>query len=529
MPQFFFKSCFIFAFVLSLAACRKNSRAERIANDEIIVNIGGNVRTLHAGLVSDTISARAVQAVMAGLTRLDEKGNPQPDLAESWTVSPDGKVYDFKLRPSKWSNGEPVTADDFAFAFTQRILKPEFAAEYGYMLFYLEGAKDYFDGKTTDPKSVGIEAVAPDHLRLRLTSPLPFFPSVVSLHVFFPTCRKTDEANPNWYLRAETYVSNGPFKLLEYSPGGKIECEKNEDYWNAANVAMKRLSFRQIETESTERIAFENGELDVTYSAPRPDLVELAKTGLLHQVPQIGTYYLNFNMKHPQLADKRVREALTLAIDRAAITKNVSRAGEKVALRFVPPELWPDGTGKEFFKDADFERAKQLMAEAGFPDGKGFPKLRYVYNTLELHEAIGQVVQESWRKHLGVEIELINQEFKVLQETRNAGQYDIARNAWVADFGDPVNFLEIYITESGNNVSQWGDPAYDALIEQSRNEVDPIKRMEILRQAEDYFMNLFVVMPVYHYAQPYLCAAEVDGYYVNPMFQVDFSRIRWKK
>ncbi|MBI1785052.1 peptide ABC transporter substrate-binding protein, partial [Candidatus Sumerlaeota bacterium] len=349
---------------LLFAGCRADQRAARKAAGEVIVNCGGNVKTLDPGKITDVTSGRGMLPFLRGLTILDGKGTPHPELAESWTVSPDGKTYDFKLRATKWTNGEPVTAGDYAYAWLDRNLNPKFNSEYAYMLFYVEGAKDFYEGKITDRSKVGIEVVAPDRLRVRLAAPAPFFPQLVAHQSYYPVCKSVDQANPDWALRAETYVGNGPFRMTVFTPGDKLVGIRQEGYWNAASVAMKQIAFRFIDEESTERIAFENREIDASYTAPRADLEQLAATGALRQDPLVGTYFINFNMRLPIFSDVRVRRALTLAVDRAAITKNVSRAGEKPAMSLVPPELY-GGEAKPYFADAQFVEAKKLPAEAG--------------------------------------------------------------------------------------------------------------------------------------------------------------------
>lgn len=517
--------------VLLLAACHGDLREERRRNSEVILSLGGDPKSLDPGQIVDVVSNRATMALLRGLTILDEQARPQPDLAERWEVSPDGKVYDFFLRESKWTNGDPVTADDFVYAWTRRVLDPAYAAEYAYMLFYVEGAKEYFERRVLDPSveptGVGVEAAGPRHLRVRLTAPAPFFPQLVAHHIYFPVNPKADRADPQWAHRAETYVGNGPFRLVEFVPGDHLRAVRHEGYWNAANVAMKELRFRFIEEETTERIALETGEIDGTYLAPRPDLEALREAGTLRMAPLIATYYLDFNVERPALADVRVRRALALAIDRAGITKNVARAGEPPALSFVPPGLYGEA-GEPLFQDAQFEEARRLLAEAGYPGGKGFPRLRYLYNTLELHRSVAQVVQETWKRELGIEITIENQEFRVVIENRQQGNFDIARDGWVADFADPINFLEILLSYSGNNNSRWHDKAYDARVEAARSEPDPEKRLAALREAERYLVENWPIAPIYHYAHPYLCAPGLAGYVVTPMDTIDVTALRWE-
>lgn len=513
--------------LLLTTACSPDLRAERRKNGEVVLNAGSDPKTLDPNLVEDTSSARVVSAFVRGLFFLDHEGHAQPDMAERWEVSEDGKTWDFYLRDSKWSNGQPVTADDFAHAWLNRMLNPDFASVYAYILYYIEGAEDYYNGNV-EAEKVGVEVAGAKHLRVRLTAPAPFFPQLLAHHSYYPVCKSTDLDNPKWPLRAETYVGNGPYKMLTYDPGHLITAEKNEGYWNAANVAMNKLTWRFIDEESTELIAFENGELDGTYAAPRADLEFLRERGVLKISPEIATYYLNINMNRDIFKDPRVRKALNLAIDRASITKNVSRAGEDPAMSLVPPQLYED-PAKPYFKDADFSEAKRLFAEAGYPDGKGFPTLQYIYNTNENHKAIAQVIQENWKKHLGIDITIENQEFKVTIENRHQGKYDIARNGWVADFADPINFLDLFLSYSGQNDSDFNSEEFDKLVAQARDEADAHKRLRLLRQAEDVLMRELPIIPIYFYKQPYLCTPELEGYTQSPMKTVDVTKLHWKQ
>jgi oligopeptide transport system substrate-binding protein len=517
-----------------ITACSPDRRAERRQLGEVVLNAGSDPKTLDPNLVEDTSSARVVSAFVRGMFFLDSDGKAQPDMCERWETSEDGKTWDFYIRESKWSNGMSVTAEDFHYAWIHRMLNPEFPTTYSIILFYIQGAEAYYNRENVDPregpdpKTVGVEVIAPNHLRVRLTAPAPFFPQALAHHAYYPVCKSVTIDNPQWPLRADTYVANGPFKMVSYDPGHQIVGVKNEGYWDAANVAMNKLTFRFIEEESTELVAFENGELDGTYTAPRADLEFLREKGVLKISPEIAVYYLNINMDREIFQDLRIRRALNLAIDRASITKNVSRAGEDPAMSLVPPQLY-DEPVTPYFKDGDFEEAKRLLAEAGYPDGKGFPKLQYIYNTNENHKAIAQVVQENWKRHLGIDITLENQEFKVTIENRHQGKFDIARNGWVADFADPLNFIDLFLSYSGNNDSHWKNAEYDALVEKARDESDPHTRLTVLRQAEDVLMRELPIIPIYFYKQPYLCTPDLDGYTQSPMRTVDVSKIRWRQ
>lgn len=514
--------------MLLLGACQGDPRAGRIAAREAAINIGSDVRTLDPSLATDVSSARAITCFTRGLTTLDGQGRPRPELAESWTVSPDGLTYEFKLRPARWSNGRPVTAADFVHTWTRRVLNPKFGAEYAYQLFYIKGGEAYYKDPALGAGTVGARAVAPDRLRVTLAAPAPFFLSLVAHHSYYPVCAEVDKANPDWAKRAETYVGCGPFKMTNYDPGYEIGGVKSPTYWDAGRVGLEKLTLRMIEQESTERIAFESGELDGTANVPRTDLEGLRGQPELRFSPQYATYFLNINCQHKPLDDVRVRRALALAIDRRAIIKSVTLGGERPAFNLTPPELYKDPPPPAF-ADAQYEEARRLLAEAGFPGGKGFPKLRYIYNTLETHRQIAQVLQELWRRELGIQISIENQEFKVVIDNRRAGNFDIARAGWVADFADPINFLEIFDSKSENNDSHWADKHYDELLAACRAEGgNPPKRAGLLRQAEACLMGQMPLIPLYYQTSPYLIAPGLEGYEINPMGMFDAAALGWK-
>lgn len=505
-------------------------RAARIAAGEAIVNTGGDPRSLDPNLATDTMSMHAITQFVRGLTSLGNDGTIHPEIAERWEISADGRTYDFFLRDARWDDGEPVLASDFVFAWLDRMLDPKFEAEYAYMLFHIEGAEAYYTAKENRAElraAVGVEAVDARRLRVRLVNAAPFFLELVAHQSHFAVPEKHVRANPKWSMKAETYVGNGPFKMTEYVSGDRIVGVKGPSYWNAGTVSLNRIELRFIEEESTARLAFEAGDLDAITLAPRSDLEALKKTPWLKFAPLVGTYFLNFNMQSPTFRDPRVRRALALAIDRQSIIEHVTQCGERPALSLVPPELY-GGEARPSLRDNDVAEAKRLMAEAGFPDGKGFPKLVYIYNTLEVHKSVAQVVQENWRLNLGVEMIASNQEFKTLIEKRRAADFDIARNGWIADYADPINFLELFLSDSGNNDSHWKDPEFDSLVEAARVESDPAKRLELLHRAEDRFMSELPVVPLYFYSNPYLVAEELEGFVINRRDEFDAGAMSWK-
>ena len=504
-------------------------RMRRIEANECIINIGSDPSSLDSGQSTDIPAARTILMLQRGLTVLNDESRQQPELAESWQVSDDGLTYTFKLRPARWTNGDPVTADDFVYAWTCRVLNPEFASQYAYQLFYLRGARAYYSNPELGPESVGVRALAPDVLEVQLEAPTPFFLELVAHHTYFPVNPRVDQANPDWHRYAASYVGCGPFVLKEYRPSDRIVLERNPDYWNADAVRMQRVILRMIEQESTERIAFENGEIDATQTVPQQDIASLRDRPYFRHSDQLATYYLYVNTQKPALADPRVRRALALAINRRELIDYVTLAGQEPALTLSPPSLYHGGLPDTPLHDAAFDEARALLAEAGYPGGRGLPPLTYLYNTMEGHRKIAVVLQETWRRELGVNLVLENQEFKVTIDRRRAGDYDIARAGWVADFKDPINFLEMFDSKSENNDSKWFDEHYDAMLAAARAEVDADRRMQLLREAELYLLENAPMIPIYFYVQNYLCAPELQGYVLNETGMFDPARLAWSK
>jgi oligopeptide transport system substrate-binding protein len=324
-----------------------------------------------------------------------------------------------------------------------------------------------------------------------------------------------------WAKDPAKAISDGPFKLTDYKTGDKIVLTKNENYWDADNVKLDKIVASMIVDQSTMLTAYESGELDVIDDMPTQEIPRLqAEDPNFKILPQLGTYYYIFNVTKSPTDDVRVRKALTLAIDRKAIVETVTKAGETPATGFVPNGL-KLSTGEEFRKvagdygidpnAADVEQAKKLLADAGYPNGKGFPEITILYNTLESHKAIAEAIQEMWKQNLGINVKLSNQEWAVFQDTRHQGNFTVARAGWLADYADPMTFLDLWTTYSGNNDAQWKHPEYDELIEKSKVS-EGAERDKLLLQAEKMIMDDMITMPIYYYTDPVIVSDKVKNW-----------------
>ncbi|RKD26389.1 oligopeptide transport system substrate-binding protein [Caminicella sporogenes DSM 14501] len=481
-------------------------------------NLGSEPKTLDPQLNSASDGGHVINNTFEGLMR-EVNGKLEPAIAESYEVSEDELTYTFHLRDTKWSDGKPLTAHDFEFAW-KRALDPKLASEYAFQLFYIKGGQEYYEGKGTRD-DVAVKALDDKTLQVTLNAPTPYFLDLTTFYTYMPTREDIVDNEGIWAKDPSKFICNGPFKLVEYKSGDKLVLAKNENYWRADEVKIDKIIASMIVDQSTALTAYESGELDVIDNMPTQEIPRLqAEDPTFTILPQIGTYYYIFNVNKEPVNDVRVRRALTLAIDRKAIVETVTKAAQVPATGFVPVNLTLS-TGEEFRKvagdygidpnGANVEEAKKLLAEAGYPDGKGFPEITILYNTSEGHKAIAEAIQEMWKKNLGINVKLANQEWAVFQDTRHQGNFTVARAGWLADYADPMTFLDLWTTYSGNNDAQWKVKAYDKLIEKAKL-VSGKERDKLLLEAEKMIMDEMIVMPIYYYTDPVMVKEKVKDW-----------------
>ncbi len=506
--------------------------------DILRVGNGAEPEGLDPHVVTGVPEHHILLTLFEGLVRMDPKTlAPTPGVAETWEVSPDGLVYTFHLRKGgKWSNGDPLTSKDFAYAW-RRCLTPSLAAEYAYMLFPMKNAKAYNDGTITDFAQVGCEFPDDYTVQVTLENPTPYFYSLQCHYTWFPVHQKSIEASGpmddrgSKWTRPGSLVGNGPYLLTRWAPNDVIEVRPNSNYWDAAGVKNGGVDFYPVNEEQTEERMFRAGELDVTENVPPAKVLDYRKNRpeVLRTDDWIGAYFYRVNTKRKPLDDKRVRQALAMSIDREAICSKIMTAGEKAAYFLTPPgTAGYTSTARLPFDPA---RARQLLAEAGYPGGKGFPKIDILYNTLERHQTIAEAVQQMWKTNLGVDITLRNEEWKVyLNSTSNEQMdFDLARAGWIGDVVDPMNFLECFITGNGNNRTGWGNAEYDRLLAEAIKQNDMTKRYALYDQAERILMDEVPILPVYHYVRPYLIQPDVRGYEPNILAYYAYHKVWFDK
>ena len=490
-------------------------------------NPGAEPKTLDPQ-ISDGVPEVIMELNMfEGLMRLDKDNLPQLAIANSVDVSADGLVYTIKMKDTKFSNGDPLTATDFKASWLHA-LDPVAASTYAYQLFYIKNAETY-NGNKAKAEEVGIKVVDPKTLEVTLEAPCPYFKALLAFPTYFPVDQKNVQTNKNWNTDAATFVSNGPFTMKSWSHNDKIVLLKNSNYWDAANVKLTELDFNLVEDGKASTTAFEAGKLDGTYNLIQEDIVRFKKDGTLKQAPQLGTYFYRINTTKKPLNDPRVRQALSIALNRQDLVDDVFKGGQTPAFAFVPGAV-PDATpGKDFrttggnyFKE-DIAKAKQLLADAGFPDGKGFPDLTILYNTNGSHQLPAQAIQDFWHKNLGIDVKLLGQEWKVYLQTQESLQYDISRAGWLGDYIDPMTFMDMFVTNGGENQTGWSNAQYDADIAAAKKTGDQTVRMQSMHDAEKILMADMPIIPIYYYVNNYVLKDNIKGVLVDPQGFFDFK------
>ncbi|WP_040212017.1 peptide ABC transporter substrate-binding protein [Clostridium polynesiense] len=525
----------------TLAGCAGSSSGSNEEKVPQIIrhNLGAEPKTIDPALNSAVDGATVLQNAFEGLMRLDENDKPIAGVAEKWDVSPDGLEYTFKLRKdAKWSDGQQVKAQDFEYAW-KRALNPDTAAEYASQLYYIKNGEKY-NQKQAKAEDLGIKVVDEYTLKVTLEYATAYFLSLMAFPTYFPVRKDIVEKDPEaWATKPESYISNGPFKMKEWKPKDTLTFIKNDNYWGAKNVKLDTIEFKMIEEATSALATYRADEIDIIEQPPAQETPQLLKDGVAKIYPYLGTYFYCINVSpnaekvDPEAAkalkNPKVRKALAMSLNRQLIVDNVTKGGQLPAFSFVPKGI-PDHANKDFTSkqyfnpNGDIEAAKKLLAEAGYPDGKGLPKIVLSYNTNEAHQNIAQAVQDMWKNNLSIDIELRNEEWKVFQKTRNTKNYIIARHGWIADYVDPVSFLDMWVSNSGNNDAGYSNPKYDNFIELAKKEQDLAKRTEYLHQAEDILMEDMPVIPVYYYTNVMCIKENIKDVRKSPLGFVFFDK-----
>lgn len=488
---------------LALAGC--DSTLKRA--DLVVIN-GAEPDSLDPAKIRGQPEGRVAYGLFEGLTRYNSAGESEPGMAERWEISPDGKHYKFFLREGiKWSNGEPITAQDFVWSWLRALREPE--CEYRYQFYYIVGAEPYGEAKDAASRppddTVKVRATDARTLEVELRNPTPFFLDLCTFYTLMPLHRPTVEAaekkGESW-IRPGRLVNNGPFLLSEWRLSDRIRLIKNPNYWDAANVQLNSVDMLPMGSPNTALNFYASGVADLILDksmVPTSLVPALKSRPDYHASPILATYFIRYNVTRPPFNDARVRKAFSLVVDKQMLTDKVTQAGEVPANAFTPPGTAgyqpPEGLGR------DVALARKLLAEAGYPNGEKFPVVRYLYtNRSETDDKIAVELQSMFRNELGITIQLSKQEWSSYLNTQSALNYDFSRSSWVGDYKDPNTFLDMFMSGGGNNNTGWTNPRYDELIRKAGQETDRAKRFEYFREAETLLVREDCpVLPLFNY------------------------------
>tara|TARA_B110000037_G_scaffold161873_1_gene182839 strand:+ start:28960 stop:30525 length:1566 start_codon:yes stop_codon:yes gene_type:complete len=502
-----------------LISCQKESQVDRATKDGILLLANSSdPKSFDPQVVTGVLESNINRALFEGLIAF----HPTEDLAAPGGVAlevvPDETftVWTATLRPdAKWSDGHPVTAEDFAFTY-ERILSPGLGAKYASMLYFMEGAEDFNLGKTKDFSTVGMKVIDPLNFEMTLRGPTPFFRELLKHYTWYPVPKHkvleygTIAQIGNLWSKPENLVSNGPYRIKSFRRNAHIEVERNPYYWDAENVTLNGIRFLPISNVFTEARMFRDGQLHVTYGAA-PEVVDLMKKvdpSAVRQEPYLGTVLYRFNTTRAPLDDVRVRRALSMALDREALCDNVFR-GYLPAYGMTPPMGDYDPPHGTSFDPA---AARKLLAEAGYPGGKGFPRLGLLIASRETAATLATAVQAMWREHLGVEVEIENKEWTAYIVATQSLEYDIVAGGWIGDYIDPLTFLEMWTPDNGNNNTGWDSKPFVAKLEESIQATDPAVRYELLFEAESILLEDSPITPIAWWGKNYLIHPSVKGW-----------------
>ncbi len=520
--------------ILTLSSCGDYQSNVESGNREGTLHWGNGTepQSLDPHIATGVPEHHIISSLMEGLVYKDgETLEPRPGVAKSWDISADGRVYTFYLRQdARWSNGDLHNAHDYVWSWW-RALQPALGNLYAYMYFPIANAKAYYDGEINDFSQVGVKALDDYVLQVTLTEPIPYFLQLLDHYSTYPVHRATvekfgtaDQRGTRWTFEGNI-VGNGAFQLKEWKINRRITVERNPHYWNAENVRLNQVVFYPTENVTTEERMFRAGQLH--YSGIPSDKIQTYSQSddpSLRIQPYLGVYFYRLNVDKPQLSDKRVRRALGMTINRDQLVSQITKGGQIPAYAITPPGTM--GYYPESDLAFDPEGAKKLLAEAGYPNGEGFPTTEILYNTSEGHRKIAVALQQMWKKHLNIDVILLNQEWKVYLDTVSNHHYEIARAGWIGDYVDPNNFLDMFLCNGGNNRTHWCNPVYDQIILQQVPKAQTHQqRLELFQQAENILLDEMPVIPIYIYTSNNLVHPTVKNFGRNILNQANYREM----
>ncbi len=494
---------------------------------------GSEPQGLDPHVVTGVPENKLIRALFEGLAVKNPYTlEPEPGVAESWELSADRRVVTFHIREdARWSNGDRMTAGDYVWSW-KRALHPDMGNLYAYMLYPISNAEAYATGEITDFSQVGVKALDDLTLQVTLDNPTPYFIQLMDHYSTFAVHRPTVEKFGKFtdrftrWTRAENMVSNGPFNLSEWKLNRRITVTKSDTYWDRENVRLNGVVFYPTENIVSEERGFRVGQLHYTQEVPLDKIptYQAMEDSPYVQAPYLGTYFYLVNTRRPPLDDVRVRKALAMAVDRETLTSTVMQGAVVPAYSITPPGTLGYQPPKLFSFDP--QRARELLAAAGYPDGAGWPGIELIYNTSESHRKVAVALQQMWKDALNIEITISNQEWKVYLDSVTQVDFDLARRGWIGDYVDPNNFLDLYLTNGGNNNTYFADPRYDRMIQELAPQAETREeRFAVFHRAETLLMEQMPIIPIYTYTSRHLIHPSVQGMPANLMDSLNLKYV----
>ena len=514
------------AVFLVCTACERNDRSiPGGADNHFRVNLATEPPSLDWSLATDHVSFNVITNLMVGLTEFDNKLKPAPVIAKSWDILEGGRKYVFHLRDDvQWSDGQKVRAQDFEYSW-KRLLDPKTASQYAYILFDIENAQEYNEGKLTDASTVGVQAQEDLTLVVRLRQPASYFLTLTTFEVTFPQRQDIVEKFPSSWTEPANIVTNGPFLLSSWRHEDAIELRANPNFFRG-KPPMEKVTMFMINEKTTALAMYEQGQLDFMddESVPTLEKKRLSSQRGFKRVPQLRGEFYGFATDRKPFDDPRVRMAFAMAIDRNVFPQLLQGA-EKPASSWIPPGMLAhnERIGVSF----NPPEARRILREAGYPDGKGFPRVVLGYNTREDRKLVAEAIQGMWQRNLGVVVTLENQEYKVYLQKLQNDPFPVFRDGWGADYPDPDNFMKLFTSTSGNNHTRWKNPRYDRLLEQAARELDSKKRVRLYDEAQKILCETELpIVPLYWTTETTLLNPRFTGLELNSMARIDLRNVR---
>jgi len=520
--------------LLVICLCLLNSGCNREPPADITILNGGEPESLDPAIIVAQLDLRIVQGLFEGLTRFDPKtGDAIPGLAQSWDISPDGRIYTFHLRTNLvWSTGESITAGDVVYSWI-RALSPATASDYAGLLYFLKNGEAFNEGKITNSSLVGVQAVDQFTVRAELNNPTSFFTSICAMPLTYVVPRQAIEKYGDRWLMKKPLPVSGPYELVHWRLNDKVRLEKNPRYWDVADTQSEIIDILPVGSANVALNLYEAGQADIVWDAqliPAHLLDILLKRPDFHTFNYLGTYFVRFNVTQKPFDDPRVRKAFALATDKERIVTKITKGGEVPASHLVP-----DGTANYRSPDGlgyDPVLARQLLAEAGYPGGREFPRVEYLFNAPaggeKIHENVAVELQQMWRDELGVQMDLRQVEAKTFWGMQSRLEYQISRSSWIGDYNDANTFLGMFTSTDGNNRTGWKNAEYDSLIEKANEQTDLKQREKLFQQAETLLVkDEAPIVPLYFYVGiNYFNTNKIQGIYENILDEHPLQTLR---